>query len=68
MCLMDVWWNDRFLCSDLESSNWNKHKKRVVCLEFQVEMEGALHIMIWKQVAAKHKKTANEEKGTNKNT
>ena len=24
---MDLWWNNRFLCSDLESSNWNNHKK-----------------------------------------
>ena len=23
--LMDVWWNNNFLCNDLESSNWNNH-------------------------------------------
>ena len=23
--LMDVWWNNHFLCKDLESSNWNNH-------------------------------------------
>ena len=22
---MDVWWNNHFLCKDLESSNWNNH-------------------------------------------
>ena len=27
---MDVWWNNHFLCNDLESSNWNNHKKLVV--------------------------------------
>ena len=24
---MDVWWNNHFLCNDLESSNSNNHKK-----------------------------------------
>ena len=24
------WWNNQFLCNDLESSNWNNHKKLVV--------------------------------------
>ena len=24
---MDVWWNNHFLCNDLESSSWNNHKK-----------------------------------------
>ncbi len=24
---MDVWWNNHFLCKDLESSNWNNHFK-----------------------------------------
>jgi len=28
--LMDVWWNNHSLCNDLESSNWNNHKKLVV--------------------------------------
>ena len=23
--LMDVWWNNHFLCNDLEASNWNNH-------------------------------------------
>ena len=27
---MDVWWNNHFLCNDLESSSWNNHKKVVV--------------------------------------
>ena len=27
--VMDVWWNHHFLCSDLESSRWNNHKKPV---------------------------------------
>ena len=25
---MDVWWKHHFLCSDLESSSWNNHKKK----------------------------------------
>ena len=24
---MDVWWNNHFLCNDLEASNWNNRKK-----------------------------------------
>ena len=24
------WWNNQFLCNDLESSNWNNHKKLLV--------------------------------------
>ena len=28
--LIDVWWNNHFLCNDLESSSWNNHKKLVV--------------------------------------
>ena len=38
---MDVWWNNHFLCRDLESSNWNNHKKLVVwssrCVPFVVQ-------------------------------
>ena len=34
--LMD-WWNNHFLCNDLESSNWNNHKK-TGCLEFQAKI------------------------------
>ena len=36
---MDVWWNNHFLCNDLESSNWNNHKK-TGCLEFQDDLTG----------------------------
>ena len=25
---VDVWWNNDFPCKDLESSNWNNHKKK----------------------------------------
>ena len=39
--LVDVWWNNHFLCRDLESSNWNSQKKLVVwssrCVPFVVQ-------------------------------
>ena len=37
---MDVWWNNHFLCNDLESSSWNNHKK-TGCLEFQEGVKGS---------------------------
>ena len=43
-CLTDVWWNNHFLCSDLESSNWNNHKKLVVWGSRRIyEIEKANH-------------------------
>ena len=45
--LMDVWWNNHFVCNDLESSNWNNHKK-TGCLEFQGYVSGSKLVGVWK--------------------
>ena len=46
--LMDVWWNNHFLCNDLESSSWNNHKKLDVWNPRWKSNIDTKQIMLWK--------------------